>query len=537
MQGRWKAAGWAVLALYSAALLFTAADYGVTWDEPGWFRVGDRHLAFFQDSDPEHIAPQPGPWGWEAYGPHAAVVSAFTSRLVHDQLGWTTADTGRHLGNTFFAILAGFFLWSLVRRQDDARVAFFALLGFATLPRWFGHAHNNPSDMPAATWVIAAYACSIAYAQTGRRSWALTAGAALGAAAAVRPQTAIFAPLVILGWLAIDPQLRDALRRRPSDVALAAGTGVLTLFLLWPMLWTDPVEHSRHIINFFLNPPPWQGQTGLFYLGSHYTSSPPWHYPFVMTAVTTPLPVLLLALWGVLGSLSSNSGPGGEKRRRSMWMAAWWTLSSIGVHALMTRGNYDGVRHFLEAFGGLVWLAGIGAADLVERCGHWQKGGRDNLTGAVIATVLCCMAFLPGLAGIIQLHPYPQIYYNESVGGTRGAANRFEIDYWGFSWKSGMAWLGAHAAPDALVLTPWLEGVSSHYLGSDGEIRVSNQPQEIQRHIHSARRSGREVYFLFPVRQGLVIGDRGIEYVRQRFPIVHEERKSGVPLLEIYRLD
>ena len=63
MQRRWKTAGWVVACLYAAALVFTVADYGVTWDEPGWVRVGDRHLAFFEDLQPGHIAPQPGPWG------------------------------------------------------------------------------------------------------------------------------------------------------------------------------------------------------------------------------------------------------------------------------------------------------------------------------------------------------------------------------------------------------------------------------------------------------------------------------------------
>ena len=535
MQRRWKTAGWVLAGLYAVALVFTVADYGVTWDEPGWFRIGDRHLAFFKDLDARHIAPQPGPWGWEAYGPHAATVSAITADLAHEQFGWTSADTGRHLGNILFAVAASLFLWGLVNRRDGARVAFFALLAFATLPRWFGHAHNNPSDMPAATWLIGAFACVVGYAKTGRRGWILAAGAALGGAAAVRPQTAVFAPLVILGWIAIDLSLRTHLRRRPSDALLAVGAAAFTLFLLWPMLWTNPVAHGQHILDFFLNPPPWQGRGGLLYLGSHYTDSPPWHYPFVMTAVTTPLPVLVLAAWGILSAFLDQRGH--RYRQQSVWLAVWWTFAAIGVHALMTRGNYDGVRHFLEAFGGLVWLAGIGASDIVERCGQWRARGGERQAGELLGACLCVVAFLPGLVGIARLHPYPQIYYNALVGGPRGAAELFEVEYWGFSWKPGMAWLEANAAPGALVITPWLEGVSSHYRRPDLEIAVSNQPGEIERHRREAGRSGREVYFLFLVRQGFIAGDTGVEPVRRRYPLVPEERAGDVALLEIYRLD
>ena len=86
-------------------------------------------------------------------------------------------------------------------------------------------------------------------------------------------------------------------------------------------------------------------------------------------------------------------------------------------------------------------------------------------------------------------------------------------------------------------MTPWLEGVSSHYRRPDLEIAVSNQPGEIERHRREASRSEREVYFLFPVRQGFIAGDTGVQHVRRRYPLVHEERAADVGLLEIYRLD
>ena len=87
------------------------------------------------------------------------------------------------------------------------------------------------------------------------------------------------------------------------------------------------------------------------------------------------------------------------------------------------------------------------------------------------------------------------------------------------------------------ALTPWLAGVPSHYARPDIEAVIANQPEQLERRIRERRRMSREVYFLFPVRQGLVEGDPGIEHVRARYPRVHVVNSRGVPLFEIYRLE
>jgi hypothetical protein len=42
---------------------------------------------------------------------------------------------------------------------------------------------------------------------------------------------------------------------------------------------------------------------------------------------------------------------------------------------------------------------------------------------------------------MVRLHPYQLVYFNSLVGGPSGAQNRFEMDYWGFSYKEAMQWL------------------------------------------------------------------------------------------------
>jgi len=40
------------------------------------------------------------------------------------------------------------------------------------------------------------------------------------------------------------------------------------------------------------------------------------------------------------------------------------------------------------------------------------------------------IVLLPGLIGIVNLHPYEYTYYNSFVGGTSGAFRNYETDYW-----------------------------------------------------------------------------------------------------------
>jgi hypothetical protein len=37
---------------------------------------------------------------------------------------------------------------------------------------------------------------------------------------------------------------------------------------------------------------------------------------------------------------------------------------------------------------------------------------------------------LPGIFGIVQLHPYQYTYYNSFIGGTNRASRQYETDYW-----------------------------------------------------------------------------------------------------------
>jgi len=49
------------------------------------------------------------------------------------------------------------------------------------------------------------------------------------------------------------------------------------------------------------------------------------------------------------------------------------------------------------------------------------------------------------LSDMVRLHPYESVYFNRLVaGGLPRAAERFETDYWGSSYREGAEWVANH---------------------------------------------------------------------------------------------
>jgi hypothetical protein len=76
----------------------------------------------------------------------------------------------------------------------------------------------------------------------------------------------------------------------------------------------------------------------------------------------------------------------------------------------------------------------------------------EQLRKPILQSALITLVVLPGILAAIRLHPYEYIYYNEFVDGVAGAENRFELDYWGTSYRDAAEQLNRIAPPNASVL-------------------------------------------------------------------------------------
>jgi hypothetical protein len=85
---------------------------------------------------------------------------------------------------------------------------------------------------------------------------------------------------------------------------------------------------------------------------------------------------------------------------------------------------YDGMRHFFFILPTIFIFAGFGFEFIINTLEALSR------SRAWLHACLGFLLILPGINGIIKLHPYEYAYYNSFVGGRDGAFRSYETDYW-----------------------------------------------------------------------------------------------------------
>ncbi len=348
-------------------------------------------------------------------------------------------------------------LTAVAHSREAGAVAAFAL---AFTPRFFAHSRYLALDVPtAATWVLAVW--------TFRRSfddarYAALLGVAFGLAVATK-LNAFFVPVAVAGWLLVSyrRELVERVRQRaPVDLSdprerYAIGSLLvltpLTVLALWPYLWVDPVGHFEEYVRFHLDHYP----IPVYYLGETYFGPGPWHYPFVMVAVTVPVTILALAVVGAGRAVRDALTL--ENRETPLLLAN--ALVPLVVIAAPTHA-YDGVRLFMPAFPFVAALAGIGAAELLGRLrDRWPETTDSTAANhgpavrryAPLAAALLLVT-TPGAVAYATDEPYENTYYNGLVGGQDGALEAgFEVEFWQQSYVELVPFLNERAAEEGVV--------------------------------------------------------------------------------------
>lgn len=228
---------------------------------------------------------------------------------------------------------------------------------------------------------------------------------------------------------------------------------ILLVIPTWPYLWGEPI--LRLLITFRLMTSfPWPGQV-LFAGASYAGNELPRMYLPTLFGIQLTEPLLLLVGLGLLFFLRKNA-----PWEMLLLCLAWFGLP-LGVALLGKSYFYDNFRQMLFILPPLFLLAGWGLQNI------WH-----SLPRAWLRAVLLFVLLLPGLLGIVRIHPYQYIYYNSLVGGLPGAFRQYEMDYWGTSFREVARFLNAHAPQNAEVIVVGPPTTLWRYVRPD--IRVYN---------------------------------------------------------------
>jgi hypothetical protein len=372
--------------------------------------------------------------------------------LFHDRLGWLDEIDAARTAVMFLSTMTAALMFLLCWPVYGPVVSVSAPLFLLVMPRFFFDSHVESLDVASAATYFAAVFCF----WRGRRSvrWAMLAAVAAGVAMGTKVNGALVVLPLAIAWLAGTlrqpggwAERRRYLQSPPLALMLMIEAGPVVAILLWPWLWADTLRRLMEYLAFYLH----HHSTLFYYFGTIYdVPFAPWHAPFVMTAITTPIPILCLGALG-LGIAASRSRAASQATPDVPDLDALIVLNAlctIGAVALPNVPKYGGVKLFLPFFPFLAILAGIGfnglAAMLADRASTPER-----LRAVVVAVALAALIAPMGWA-LACIHPYELSYYNALVGGLAGAEHHgFEIQYYDLWYVDLATWLNT-TYPDGI---------------------------------------------------------------------------------------
>ena len=406
-------------------------DYGMSWDEPVQREYGGKVYRYVTDGDEGLLADR-----HRVYGP------AFEVLLysLEESLGLEDARDiyfMRHLvtflvfavGVVFFFLLAG-------RLLGDLRLALLGSVFFMLTPRIFAHAFYNSKDIPfMAVFTVCMYTLLLYLDRPG-----LWTSAVHGACCAVLVDLRImgvFIPLITLGFFVRDMAVagKDAGsvarrgRRAPAfNFGVFCAAFVPLVVLMWPTLWASPL---RNFIAAFgaMRKFAW-GATVLFMGEKVRSTDLPPHYTLVWMVITLPLTYIGLSVAGLIAALRRLAGRsiGLAVARRDALLVLIWLAVPLAFLVVSGAVLYDTWRHTFFLYPAVLLLALMGLGWLLNALR--PRGAVLVLAIAVAVNLAATVSFMA------RSHPHQNVYFNSIVGGPKGAEGKYEMDYWGLSYRA-----------------------------------------------------------------------------------------------------
>ena len=319
-------------------------------------------------------------------------------------------------GSLFLFALTIFIVGVTARRWDGRTGGLIAMFAFIAMPRLFGHAHLAALETAMNLfYLLTILAVGRAVSDEESSGSLPTFKQLLPASlcwsfALLTKMQAVLLPIPIAIWMLLRWRWKCW-----KPFLYWSVTGFLLFFLFWPWLWSDPWNHLMIYLGRATD------RTTLYswYLGERFTDKAvPWHYPWVMFALTVPAGLHVLGLWGVFQK--SNTA---EKRSRQQLLLCT-LLFPLVLFSLPNIPVYDGARLFLIVFP--LWTFFIAQGGIA--CYHWLNRRLSPSKAGLLFIVFLCFQSI----GLWQMNPCHLSYYNVFAGGLKGADKLgFERCYWG----------------------------------------------------------------------------------------------------------
>ena len=206
----------------------------------------------------------------------------------------------------------------------------------------------------------------------------------------------------------------------------------LTLYIVWPYLWENPVENFLIILSESMNYPSWWDFKVLYFGNYLNPENLPWHYFFVWFAITTPPVFLFLILAGLIRYIKSfiplflniDLNKNFYLWRTNEEMISFFILLIflVPIFFVVTLNStlYNGWRHLYFLYPSLIYFS-ISFLFYVYKS---KKKLFYFIFGLILTQIVSNINF------IYKSHPAQATYFNFFLS-KNFVQNNFPIDYWG----------------------------------------------------------------------------------------------------------
>ncbi len=502
------------LGFLAVVVLLTFQHYGISWDEEIQSQYGQSVFDYYASGFLDHRYNQL--FNLYIYGGMfdglAALVDAWSPMDIYDT---------RHLLNALCGLFGLWGTWRVGRLLGGGQVGLIAMLLLALTPMYYGHMFNNPKDIPFAACVI----WSIYYMTKSLRLFPhislrliLKLSLFIGLTLGIR-----VGGVMLLGYwgVALGLQALVLLIQAPSPrgwlwfrlgvrlAALVVPVTVLAygvMLICWPWAQEAPIANPWLALVQFSNFPQ---DVEVLLNGTIYRSTElPWFYLPLYFAVQLPLAHLALVVLGIVLLPLILRDLRLWAHRAAMFLILLMAFGPMLYAMLRHPALYDAVRHFIFTLPLLCLLAALAVRPLIRLVRlALRRIVSDEARQLVLVGVIGIVAVgaTYHIVTVMRLHPYEYIYVNGLQGGVQGAYGKYEMDYWGSSFKEAAAKLQDYVAKEGgippgkiyrvAICGPWSS--ATIYLPPDYAPVVADEPAEFflstTRWMCQNMRPGREI--------------------------------------------
>jgi len=345
-----------------------------------------------------------------------------------------------------------------------------------------------------------------------RRLFLLASGAA-GGLAFLSKYPALFMGAFIglamlVEYLRRGDNLSMALKLWLADMALWTAAAVVTVFVVWPAMWVNPVTLIAIILNDALRAASGSHDKGSYFLGQIVTDPGPLFYPLVTLLRTTPVIFLgvLIWLWQAI------------RQRRATSIAVTLLAYVLLYGLLVTVGGKKQDRYILPAFPALMALAGLG----------WLYLGRLPFLARRGPWILPAAALVIQIMMISPYAPYYFSYYNPFAGGQRVTDTM--LVGWGEGLNEAAAWLNIQPEAASLNVTSWYSTTFEPYFRGQAIYKIEDE--KISRSAKPGLAADYVVFYVNQIQRQLP-SPGALQYFRAE-PPVHTVRLNGIDYAWVY---